>query len=142
MGTSKSLVFSKRDVNHKHLPYSKNTNSYKWNVEQSIDANYLINPSAVDSNGTVSIDMLVFRTPEERDNASRFYYSDQGFRSLAKLFTAVNIDGRTSLNKILPKGDWTKSDWTVETILTEFGYTNDEVKQVIDDLTNYKYLED
>ena len=40
-----------------------------------------------------------------------------------------------------PKVDWTRS-WTVEEILKEYGYTNEEIKEVMEDLKNFKGMKD
>lgn len=141
IGPERSLIFTKRDVNHKHLPYSKKVNSYKWNVESSITADYLINNTAVDFNNTVSIEMLICTTSLEKINQANFYYSKDGFKFISKLFTAVNVDSRIDLTKILPQVDWTKS-WTVEEILKDYGYTEDEIKEVMEDLKNFKGMDD
>ena len=141
VGPERSLIFTKRDVNHKHLPYSKKVNSYKWNVEASITADYLINNTAADFNNTVSIEMLICNTDLEKINQAKFYYSQNGFKFVSKLFTAVNVDSRIELTKILPKVDWTRA-WTVEEILVDYGYTEDEIKTVMTDLDNFKGMDD
>ena len=141
IGPERSLIFTKRDVSHKHLPYSKKVNSYKWNVESSITADYLINNTAVDFNNSVSIEMLICTTRLEKTNQANFYYSKDGFKFISKLFTSVNVDSRIDLTKILPKVDWTRS-WTVEEILKDYDYTEDEIKEVMEDLKNYKGMED
>lgn len=136
-GPSTSVIFTKRDVNHKHLPYSKKVNSYKWNVEQSIDADYLIANTAVDFNNAVSIEMLIFKSPLEKDNFVSFIYSDVGFKFVSKLCTSVNVDSRFALDKLFPKVDWTRT-WTVEEILADYNYTEDEIKAIIKDLSKFK----
>ena len=41
----------------------------------------------------------------------------------------------------MPKVDWTRS-WTVEEILKDYGYTEDEIKEVMEDLKNFKGMDD
>ena len=141
IGPERSLIFTKRDVNHKHLPYSKKVNSYKWNVESSITADYLINNTAVAFNNAVSIEMLICATSLEKINQANFYYSEDGFKFISKLFTAVNVDSRIDLTKILPQVDWTHS-WTVEEILKDYGYTEEDIAKVMADLDNFKGMDD
>ena len=141
IGPERSLIFTKRDVNHKHLPYSKKVNSYKWNVESSITADYLINNTAVDFNNAVSIEMLICATSLEKINQANFYYSEDGFKFISKLFTAVNVDSRIDLTKILPQVDWTHS-WTVEEILKDYSYTDEDIANVMADLDNFKGMDD
>jgi hypothetical protein len=146
---SVSAIFTKRDVNHKHLPYSKKVNSYKWNVEKSIDADYLIAHTAVDFNNTVSVEMIVFKTAVEKDNFTSFIYSTMGFKFVSKLCKAVNVDSRFALDRLFPKVDWTRA-WTVEEILADYGYTEEEIAEVMTDLNavdakgkpKYKGMED
>ena len=40
-----------------------------------------------------------------------------------------------------PKVDWTHP-WTVEEILADYGYTEDEIKEVMEDLKNFKGMDD
>ena len=135
-----SLIFTKRDVSNKHLPYSKKTNSYKWNVEQSVDGKFIIDNTAVDFHNTVSLEMITFDNKSKRDNFSKFIYSADGFRFISKLFTAINCDSRFELTKVFPKVDWTR-EWTVEEILADYGYTEKEIKEVMDDLVNFKGMD-
>ena len=41
------------------------------------------------------------------------------------------------IKKVLPKVDWTRS-WTVEEILKDYGYTKLEIKDIMEDLKNFK----
>ena len=68
-------------------------------------------------------------------------YSTNGFRFFAKVFVAANKDSTIPLSGLLPKVDWTRS-WTVEEILADYGYTPDEINEVMDDLKNYKGMDD
>lgn len=136
-----SAFFTKRDCANSHAPYTKKCNSYRWNFEESITPDYLIANAAADFGNTVSIEMMVFNTALEKRNFVEFIYSQDGFRFMSKLFTAVNVDSRIALNKIFPKVDWTKS-WTVEEILKEYNYTDEEIKEVMEDLKNFKGMKD
>ena len=60
---------------------------------------------------------------------------------MSKIFTAVNADSYVVPSKFTPKVDWTRS-WTVEEILAEYNYTEEEIKEVMNDLVNFKYMED
>ena len=85
-------------------------------------------------------ELVIFDSEIEKKNIVDFMYSENGFRFMSKLFTAMNIDGWTASNKYLPKVDWTRS-WTVEEILTDYGYTPDEIQAVMDDLNRFKYMD-
>lgn len=56
---------------------------------------------------------------------------------MSKVFTALNVDSCISLNKVMPKVDWTRP-WTVEEILKEYNYEDLEIKEIMLDLNNYK----
>ena len=53
----------------------------------------------------------------------------------------MNIDSWAGAEKYMPKVDWTRS-WTVEEILKDYGYTEDEIKTVMEDLKNFKGMDD
>ena len=142
----KTFAIGFRDANHHHLPYSKKAATYLWNVEQSIDFIYLVNnynnPRA-DKKGTYEISFygVKFNTTTEFDNFIKLIYSSTGFKFLSKVMTSLNVDSFIALNKFLPKVDWTRS-WTVEEILKDYGYTEDEIKAVMADLDNFKGMDD
>ena len=136
---SKTFILMLRDMNHKHLPYKKDCTTYKWNVEESIDMNYLIeNHNTRDNRFFIS--QCVFNTSQEKRNFAKFVYSPDGFRFISKLFTAVNCDGTIKMH-VLPKVDWTRPQ-TVESILKDYGYTPSEIEEVVADLANFKGMEE
>ena len=46
-----TVILGWRDVNHKAMPKSKDSTTYKWNVEKSIDADYVFNNHEKVTNG-------------------------------------------------------------------------------------------
>ena len=141
----KTVIMGFKDSANGHMPYTKNCNTYKWNVEKSIDNNYLItncNYYAKAGRGLrVPFVGFTFDTEIEHDNFVKFFYSPTGFKFMSKVITALNADSWVGTEQYMPKVDWTRP-WTVEEILTDYGYTEDEIKEVITDLDNYKYLKD
>ena len=75
-----------------------------------------------------------------KDNFVNFIYSKNGFKFMSKVLTAVNADSAVSVNKYLPKVDWTKS-WTVEEILKDYGYTELEIEDIMEDLNNFRGMD-
>jgi hypothetical protein len=141
----KTIILGLRDVSSGHLAYSKQVDSYKWNVEKSITLAELIerhNSKRAKKAGLVEYGQqtITFNTEVEKTNLSNLMYSAQGFKFFGKLFTAVNVDGRFKLSKVFPKVDWTRA-WTVEEILADYGYTEPEIAEVIADLENFKDME-
>lgn len=133
----KTFIIGLRDINHKHMPYSKNCVTYKWNVNEELDFNYILN-NCLNTNGWLLISDCQFNTEIEKQNFVRFIY--QNFKFTSKVFTALNCDGGVK-SIAFPKVDWTRS-WTVEEILKDYGYTEDEIKEVMEDLKNFKGMDD
>lgn len=134
---SKTFIIGYRDMNHKHLPYSKKATTYLWNVLESIDMQYLIDNCNTRDNRFM-ISQCQFNTSIEKQNFVKFIYNN--FKFISKVFTALNCDG-TVRPIAFPKVDWTRS-WTVEEILADYGYTEDEIKTVMADLDNFKGMDD
>ena len=133
----KTFIIGLRDINHKHMPYSKNCVTYNWNVNEELDFNYILN-NCLNTNGWLLISDCQFNTEIEKQNFVRFIY--QNFKFTSKVFTALNCDGGVK-SIAFPKVDWTRS-WTVEEILADYGYTEDEIKKVMEDLKNFKGMDD
>ena len=140
-----TVILGWRDVNHKAMPKSKDSTTYKWNVEKSIDADYVFNTHEKVTNGKrtgrVSFAGITFNTVIEKDNFVEFFYSEPGRNFMSKLWSSMNVDGGLFIEKWFPKVDWTRS-WTVEEILKDYGYTEDEIKEVMADLNNFKGMDD
>ena len=140
-----TVILGWRDVNHKAMPKSKDSTTYKWNVEKSIDADYVFNTHEKVTNGKrtgrVSFAGITFNTVIEKDNFVEFFYSEPGRNFMSKLWSSMNVDGGLFIEKWFPKVDWTRS-WTVEEILKDYGYTEDEIKEVMEDLKNFKGMDD
>ena len=140
-----TVILGWRDVNHKAMPKSKDSTTYKWNVEKSIDADYVFNNHEKVTNGKrtgrVSFAGITFNTTTEKDNFVEFFYSKSGRHFMSKLWSSMNVDGGLFIEKWFPKVDWTHS-WTVEEILKDYGYAEDEIKTVMADLDNFKGMDD
>lgn len=136
-----TVTVSSRDVNHHHLPYSRTCETYRYNVtrditnEEIFESRKALRKGVYD--GWLSITGILNNTAVEKTNQVNFMYSSNGFRFLAKVFTAVNVDGTLNFGKVFPKVDWTRA-WTVEEILEDYGYTTEEIAAVIADLENFK----
>ena len=140
---SKSIFINHRDPAHKHFAYTKNCAAYKINnniltYEETWKLYGLVNDK---SKRLFDAGLINFNTVEEKINFAKFLYSKDGFRFISKLLTAMNIDSWAGAEKYMPKVDWTRS-WTVEEILKDYGYTEDEIKAVMEDLKNFKGMED
>lgn len=133
-----TFIIAMRDMNHKCMG-GKNSVTYKWNVDESVNFNYIIENYNTRDN-RLFIAQCMFNSDIEKDNFVKFIYYGNEARFVQKLFTAINCDG-TIKKHVFPKVDWTRS-WTVEEILADYGYTEDEIKEVMEDLKNFKGMED
>lgn len=142
---TKIIFIGSRDINHKHLPYSKNTLTNNINLNllsyKEICEKFCMKSAKEKGELYFQGNCFVLNTQKEKDNIINLIYSKDGFRFISKLFTSMNVDGRTPLYKVFPKVDWTRS-WTVEEILKDYGYTEDEIKTVMEDLKNFKGMDD
>ena len=130
-----TFIIGMRDMNHKHLPYSRTCTTYNWNVN---NVGTMESLPAMTNNTQLSVSNCIFNTAVEKQNFVRFVYDN--FKFMSKIFTALNCDG-TVHSIAFPKVDWTRS-WTVEEILKDYGYTEDEIKTVMEDLKNFKGMDD
>ena len=138
-----TILLGIRDMNHGHLSYSKTCDTYLWNALKQVDLAKL--KSNIGKTGSANTQashyFITFATTVEKDNFAAFMYSDTGFRFLSKVFVAMNVDSMMATKVFLPKVDWTRS-WTVEEILADYGYTQNEIDEVMSDLVNFKGMED
>ena len=130
-----TFIIGMRDMNHKHLPYSRTCTTYNWNVN---NVGTMESLPAMTNNTQLSVSNCNFNTAAEKQNFVKFVYNN--FKFMSKIFTALNCDG-TVHSIAFPKVDWTRS-WTVEEILKDYGYTEDEIKEVMEDLKNFKGMDD
>lgn len=84
-----------------------------------------------------------FKTELEKQNVAKLFYSNIGYKFTSWLMTGMNRDAfhLREHRMWFPKVDWTRS-WTVEEILTDYGYTKTEIADVMADLNNFKGMED
>lgn len=142
---SKIIFIGCRDVNHGCFPRSKESMANFINLNlgtyKEVCNRFIMKSAKAKGEIYFLGNCIKFNTSEEKTNIANFMYSDKGFRFMSKVFTAMNADGRVSLKKFLPKVDWTRS-WTVEEILKEYNYTDEEIKEVMEDLNNFKGMND
>lgn len=140
---SKTVILGAKDVNHRHLPYSKNCVQYKWNVEESVDAawveaNYACKSSG--KTGQTSLFVVYLDSAEEKQALVNLLYGATGFKFIQKLWTAINVDSYCMPNKYLPKAKL-YAGITWEEILADYGYTETEIAEIMADLENFKDME-
>lgn len=121
--------------------YKKDSFDYKWDVEKSVDMDELLKSGAKSEQALGRIGdfyFVKFNTSKECENFTKFaYLYEEGYKFISKVITAANKNSSLDPIKILPKVDWTK-EWTVEEILKDYGYTDNEIQEVMNDLKNFK----
>ena len=131
------FILSHRESAHGHLPYSKTSVQYRWNVLHNITPEEVCTIwSPRMQNDKTNAILVCLPTARERDNLANFLYSKDGFRFLSMQFDAMQSDFAQYWN-VFPKVDWTRS-WTVQEILKEYSYTDEEIAQVMEELKKYK----
>ena len=140
---AKSIYIGCRVMGNLHLPYSLESITNRYNMNR-ITKEQVIAESAKSeqARGIVGKFYIInFDSENEKTNFSNFIYSKDGFRFISKIFTALNVDGSIQLSKFMPKTEWTKPQ-TVQSILKDYGYTPKEIDEVMDDLKNFKGMEE
>lgn len=140
---SYTILFDHRCVPHKHFAYSKKTAEYHWNILKDITMVDMLASAGKQAllERKLNKDCITFSSDLEKNNFAMFMYSDNGFRFYAKILSALNKDSTEVLSKWVPKVDWTRS-WTVEEILKDYGYTEEDIAKVMADLDNFKGMDD
>ena len=139
-----AVAIGHRDAAHGHLPYSKNTNEYLFNMNQIDQTEYekrVAETLRGKPTGNLTSDPIFFETKAEAENYKDFIYSEDGFRFTSMLWSTYSTDSSQAYEDCFPRVDWTRPQ-TVESILRDYGYSEDEIKEVMEDLKNYKYMGD
>ena len=133
-----TFILHNRDQNHASMGYKKSF-TWKWNIEKSVNFDDLVSRKETNAdNVQLTFCNITFNTAVERNNFTEFMYHNHNF--IRMIWTAMKVDmGIRSVG--FPKVDWTRS-WTVEEILKDYGYTEDEIKEVMEDLKNFKGMDD
>lgn len=136
----KCLFIDKRVISNKHLPYSKNVLSYKWNMN-TITKEEVLKTSAKSEQklGNAGDFILVeFATEKEKNNIVKFLYSEEGFKFFHKLALSMNKDSYISPKYYLPKVNWLYP-WSLSEILREYNYLDYEVREIVNNLPTIEY---
>lgn len=136
-----TFIIHTRDINHRYVPYKGKAYSVNWNINKIGTIEYLHERYWTMGGGRQSTyAFTTFNTAIERNNYTDFMLKN-GWKFMCKIFKAINADGWVAASIWAPKVDWTHS-WTVEEILKDYGYTEDEIKTVMAGLDNFKGMDD
>jgi len=139
-----TFVIGQRVIASGNLPKGTNNDAYKWNIEKSLTIEELIkehNANWYVERNKVRIDLCgLTRTEEEIKNINALVYNNRAFWAL--VFTSINTDaGVFPLTRVFPEVDYTKIK-TVHDLLAACNYTEAEIQEVMNDVENFKHLED
>lgn len=95
---------------------------YKWNIEKSVS----LSDVHVSGMNQYTCSFVRFNTEIEKVNFAKFWYDSKLMNILIK---GMNRDSGL-LTFTFPKVDWSRP-WTDEEILKEFGYTDEEIIEVL-----------
>ena len=109
--------------------------------EESVSKTKNIIENAIKLNSFDEMKNYVEKFSNEKHNFVEFIYSKLGRQFILYAVYSLNKDSYKTPGLYVPKVDWTRS-WTVEEILKEYDYTEEEIKKVMEDLKNYKGMED
>jgi hypothetical protein len=126
-----SFIIHMRDANHGYIPKTGKSTSVQWNKEKVLTLDY-IHEHHWQNNTQSTYGFIIFNSEEERDNFTTFML-DTGWTFMCKVMKAMSTDCTVAFSKYLPKVDWARA-WTVEEILADYGYTAEEIADVMTDL--------
>ena len=73
---------------------------------------------------------ILFNTPTEKDNFTNYWYRNGTSGLCHKLLKGLNKSSGT-ITPAIPRVDWSHP-WTDEEILKEYGYTEEEIKEILE----------
>ena len=136
-----TFIVHTRDINHRYIPYKGKAYSVNWNINKIGTIEYLHERYWTMGGGRQSTyAFTTFNTALERNNYTDFMLKS-GWKFMCKIFKALNADGWVAASIWAPKVDWTRS-WTVEEILKDYGYTEEDIAKIMADLDNFKGMDD
>lgn len=108
----------------------ENTIDKKWNLLIDTSTNILGVSKYGDNGYKTQGGFIFFSTPSEKANFTDFWYRDGKNGLMHKLIQGLNkSDGTIEL--AIPRVDWSHP-WTDEEILKEYGYTEEEIKEILE----------
>lgn len=108
----------------------KNTIDKKWNLLIDTSTNILGVSKYGDNGYKTQGGFIFFSTPSEKANFTDFWYRDGKDGLMHKLIQGLNKSDGT-IDTAIPRVDWSHP-WTDEEILKEYGYTEEEIKEILE----------
>ena len=103
--------------------------SYDWNYLKSI-TNKDLNIRNYYEGYRLTFSVIHFNTAQEKNNFTEFYYRNGKNGLMHKLIKGMHKSSGT-IDTAIPRVDWSHP-WTDEEILKEYGYTEEEIKEILE----------
>ena len=104
-------------------------NSYNWNVLRNIKNSDISHGTQGKGKWRAHYGVLYFNTEVERTNFTDYWYRNGTAGLCHKLIKGLHKTGGT-VDIAIPRVDWSHP-WTDEEILKEYGYTEEEIKEIL-----------
>ena len=104
--------------------------TYEWNVSKTLENKNIHFGTQGENKYRAPIGYIRFNTKQERDNFTEFWYMGEKNGLMQKLIKGLNKSSG-SLLPAIPRVDWSHP-WTDEEILKEYGYTEEEIKEILE----------
>ena len=101
----------------------------KWNLGQNVSNTIFDITKWTGGAWGTQGGFIQFNAKNEKDNFTEFWYRDGKDGLMNKLIKGLNKSCGT-IELAIPRVDWTRK-WTAEEILKEYGYTDEEIKEII-----------
>lgn len=123
------VAYDTRVADHHHLAYNKNK-------EYLFNRGLITAEEICKAGGCFHI--AIFNSISEKKNYLDFIYSEEGFKFISLIFSKITPQNGITKYFIIPNVDWSKPQ-TVQSILKEYNYTDEEITEVKNELKKPEY---
>ena len=102
---------------------------FEWNINKSVEPKDISFGTQGDKGFRAQYGFISFNSDIEKNNFTEFYYRNGKNGLMHKLIKGLNKSSG-SIELAIPRVDWSHP-WTDEEILKEYGYTEEEIKEIL-----------
>lgn len=103
---------------------------FEWNINKSVEPKDISFGTQGDKGFRAQYGFISFNSDIEKNNFTEFYYRNGKNGLMHKLIKGLNKSSG-SIELAIPRVDWSHP-WTDEEILKEYGYTEEEIKEILE----------
>ena len=103
---------------------------FEWNINKSVEPKDISFGTQGDKGFRAQYGFISFNSDIEKNNFTEFYYRNGKNGLMHKLIKGLNKSSG-SVELAIPRVDWSHP-WTDEEILKEYGYTEEEIKEILE----------